>query len=241
MNNLHPSPQRQRGVVLLIALIALVALTMTGLALVRSVNSTNEIAGNIVFRQSSLSNSDRAINVAVDKVLTDLVAAGSTAGSLKNWTDYGNYYSATMFPREYSAAHTGACATTSDANCLKLSGIPNRLTPNYTNGRCTSASDATSINGMASSGIASYDSASGNCTIMTIERMCTATGAPSAANCVQLSNASSDPKLYDQSHGGENKEGQISPPPVAVAVRVTVRIDGPRGTTSYVQAVLAMS
>ena len=67
--------RRQAGVVLLIAL---VALTMTGLALVRSVNATNEIAGNIVFRQSSLSNSDRAINIAVDKVLTDLVAAGST-------------------------------------------------------------------------------------------------------------------------------------------------------------------
>lgn len=233
-----PTPvRRQNGVVLLIALIALVALTMTGLALVRSVNATNEIAGNIVFRQSSLSNSDRAINVAVDKVLSELVSSATPGANPIGWTDYGNYYSATMYAREYSTAHPLGCTAASDASCLKLSGIPNRLLPSYTNGRCTSAADAALI----TTGLASYDSASGNCTILTIERLCTATGAPSAANCVQLSNASQQSNLYDQSHGGENKENKIPPPPVAVAVRVTVRVDGPRGTTSYVQAVLAMS
>ena len=40
-------PGRQRGITLIIALIALVALTMAGIALVRSVDTGNVIAGRI--------------------------------------------------------------------------------------------------------------------------------------------------------------------------------------------------
>jgi Tfp pilus assembly protein PilX len=40
----------QQGVVLLMALIMLVALTLAGIALVRSVDTTNLIAGNLAFK-----------------------------------------------------------------------------------------------------------------------------------------------------------------------------------------------
>lgn len=55
---------RQRGVVLFIALIILVAMTLAGIALVRSVDTGNLISGNLAFKQSSLLSSDRGIQAA---------------------------------------------------------------------------------------------------------------------------------------------------------------------------------
>jgi Tfp pilus assembly protein PilX len=57
---------RQRGVVLMIALIMLVAMTLGGLALVRSVNMTNIIAGNLAFQQGATNSGDTGIEVAIN-------------------------------------------------------------------------------------------------------------------------------------------------------------------------------
>ncbi len=53
------SPKRQHGIVLLIALTVLVAMSLAGVALMRSVDNTVVIAGNISFKQASLQVSDR--------------------------------------------------------------------------------------------------------------------------------------------------------------------------------------
>jgi len=58
-------PRGQRGVVLVIALIVLVAMTLAGIALVRSVDTANVIAGNLAFKQSTVQASDRGIQVAM--------------------------------------------------------------------------------------------------------------------------------------------------------------------------------
>ncbi|MEJ7807583.1 MAG: hypothetical protein WKG03_16870, partial [Telluria sp.] len=58
------APLRQRGVVLLMALIALVALTLAGLAMVRSVDTGNVIAGNMAFRQAAMQQVDVGIEAA---------------------------------------------------------------------------------------------------------------------------------------------------------------------------------
>lgn len=60
-----PMQVRQRGVVLLIALIALVAMTLAGIALMRSVDTANVIAGNFAFKESTVHASDRGIELAV--------------------------------------------------------------------------------------------------------------------------------------------------------------------------------
>lgn len=57
---------RQRGVVLMIALIMLVAMTLGGLALVRSVNMTNIIAGNLAFQQGATNSGDTGIELAIN-------------------------------------------------------------------------------------------------------------------------------------------------------------------------------
>ena len=44
---------KQKGVVLVVALIVLVAMTLAGLALMRSVDTSNIIAGNLAFHQSA--------------------------------------------------------------------------------------------------------------------------------------------------------------------------------------------
>jgi type IV pilus assembly protein PilX len=59
-----PTPKREHGVVLLIALIALVAMTLAGFALMRSVDTGNVIAGNMAFRQAALQSSDIGIEAA---------------------------------------------------------------------------------------------------------------------------------------------------------------------------------
>ena len=58
------APRRQRGVVLFMALIALVALTLAGLAMVRSVDTGNVIAGNMAFRQAAMQQADVGIEAA---------------------------------------------------------------------------------------------------------------------------------------------------------------------------------
>jgi type IV pilus assembly protein PilX len=65
--------QRQRGVVLLIALIVLVALMLASVSLVRSVDTANVIAGNLAFKQASVQAADFGIEAAAT-ALPDIVA-----------------------------------------------------------------------------------------------------------------------------------------------------------------------
>ncbi|MCG3188869.1 MAG: hypothetical protein LKCHEGNO_01059 [Burkholderiaceae bacterium] len=55
----------QRGNVLLIALILLVALSLAGIALIRSVSTSNMIAGNLAFQQAATHSADLGIENAV--------------------------------------------------------------------------------------------------------------------------------------------------------------------------------
>jgi Tfp pilus assembly protein PilX len=59
-------PARQAGAVLIIALIVLVAMTLSALALIRSVNTTNLISGNLAFRESALLYAERATETALN-------------------------------------------------------------------------------------------------------------------------------------------------------------------------------
>jgi len=59
------APLRQKGVMLLITLIILVAMTLAAIALVRSVDTTNLITGNMAFQQSSYDAGDIGIEQAI--------------------------------------------------------------------------------------------------------------------------------------------------------------------------------
>src|SRR4051812_44344510 len=60
---------QQRGVVLFIALIVLVAMTLAAIALVRAVDTSTQVAGNIGFKQSTVQSSDMGGEQAISWLL----------------------------------------------------------------------------------------------------------------------------------------------------------------------------
>jgi len=91
--HLPATRRQQRGVSLVIALISLIAMTLAGLALIRSVDTTNLISGNLAFRQATLHTTDVGVETAFTTLDTVIVPtsldaeypAGRAAGSC-------NYY-----------------------------------------------------------------------------------------------------------------------------------------------------
>lgn len=57
--------QSNRGIVLIMALIVLVAMTLGAVALVRSVYTSNVIAGNLAFQQSATHSADAGVEAAI--------------------------------------------------------------------------------------------------------------------------------------------------------------------------------
>jgi type IV pilus assembly protein PilX len=68
---------RQQGVVLLVALIILVALTLAGVALLRSVDTANLVAGNMSFHESATQAGERSTEAAVSTWLGPKTTAKS--------------------------------------------------------------------------------------------------------------------------------------------------------------------
>ncbi len=64
LNRVPARGARQRGVVLMMALIVLVAMTLAGIALVRSVDTSNVIAGNLAFQQAATNSGDAGTETA---------------------------------------------------------------------------------------------------------------------------------------------------------------------------------
>lgn len=82
-----PGAHRQRGMVIFIALIVMVALSLAGIALLRSVDTSVVIAGNLAFKQTTIQAGDRGVAEA-----TQWLVANSAGTTLQN-TDTGNGYS----------------------------------------------------------------------------------------------------------------------------------------------------
>ncbi len=64
----RPSLRRQRGVVMFVALIVMVAMALAALALIRAVDTTTSVVGNLGFRQASI----LPANAAVEEVVSAL-------------------------------------------------------------------------------------------------------------------------------------------------------------------------
>jgi len=66
---------RQTGVTLVITLIVLVAMTLAAISLMRSVDTTNIIAGNLAFQQAAIHAADAGTEDAVNNLLPTISAA----------------------------------------------------------------------------------------------------------------------------------------------------------------------
>ncbi len=117
---------RQRGMVLFIALIVLVAMTLAGIALVRSVDTANVIAGNLAFKQATLQAGDLGVEAAVTAlptiiaggVDTDLTPAASSTNP-NYW-----YYASRRTTDAYGVPTTQQFGAAGTATAIGWSQVP---------------------------------------------------------------------------------------------------------------------
>jgi type IV pilus assembly protein PilX len=195
-------PRRaQRGVVLFIALIVMVALSLAAVALVRSIDTTNAVIGNLGFRMSSILPANLAVESATAALFPD-----ADPGGVVHIPDptvdvpAQNYFASRQAgedPRGVPVVLQKASTAATLAKAL----------PPVDAG---SAGQATTVR-------------------YVIERMCVNPGPVTPANCNRL-----PPKGIT---GDTANDPALNPPPTPY-YRVTVRVDGPQNTASFLQAML---
>jgi hypothetical protein len=214
MSSLKPSllraapPARQRGVVLFIALIVMVALSLAAIALIRSVDTTTTVIGNLAFRQASILPANMAVEEAAAALFVDadpLHTAGSRIPNRDLDLPAENYFASWQ--------------QSDDAR-----GIPLML-------QKRTAFDSASLRKMIDASLGPV----GHQTEVryVIERMCKHDAAPPIGatneNCNLL------PPLGP--FGTTVGDSSLTLPSVPY-YRVTIRVDGPQNTASFVQAML---
>src|SRR5438445_9499835 len=84
---------RQRGVVLFIALIVMVAMSLAAIALMRSVDTTSAVIGNLAFRQASILPANYGIEDAAAGLFNDVNPANlARISDVRLDTPTENYY-----------------------------------------------------------------------------------------------------------------------------------------------------
>lgn len=208
---------RQGGVVLLISLIILVALSLGGIALIRSIDTTNLIAGNLAFQKSAMYSGEAG---AEDAIQFFLEANLSTVFYVSNSA------------RGYAAATPVASAGYNPANWdvywASIDPVP--LTPpvsakscGHGGGRvCTLPTELDAANQRR-----------GNTVSYTIQRLCETEGDPQTSGCA---NASGNLASSGGSLGSGSPSLSMSP---LYYYRITTRTVGPRNTVSFIQTIVA--
>jgi Tfp pilus assembly protein PilX len=152
-----PAPRRQQGVILFISLIVLVAMTLTGIALMRSVDTNILIAGNLAFKQGTTSIADIGVEAARSFL------SGPT-GSLDDDQPGVTYYWANW--QTAVSDFIGATATTADDYDWTQAGIATSPDPSYSvqyviHRLCGSAGKASAIGTCLQSAVAAGASGAG--------------------------------------------------------------------------------
>lgn len=202
----HPPAFRQKGVVIFVALIVMVVMSLAAVALIRSVDTANLIAGNQAFKQSALNAADGGIAVAMAKF--DTTIANTTLSSeVATHSDLASscYRSSIFLPTQ-----------------LDGRDVPKLLLdPSTPQTPFTAAFDTTYPN-------CKFTNGNGEIVRYIIDRQCDASLsglAPGNTNCNVVSSSTPARTDNDQHTGSES----------VPLFRVTVRVDGPRRTVSYAQ------
>jgi type IV pilus assembly protein PilX len=205
---------RQRGVVLFFALIALVVMSLAAVALIRSVDTSTMIAGNLAFKQSATTSADGGVESAV----TAVNAAQAAMTAIKQ---------SVLIDPNCPSACSNVLNATNAANGYYSSLTDPALTSNLTD-------SANWVN--ASSKLVGTDQ-SGNEMRYIIQRMCrTANQPPSTTNCL-FSSATLDNNGMEVPLPSTVCQGSGCPVAgQAPEYRITGRAAGPGNTFSYVQA-----
>lgn len=207
---LPPGRRANRGIVLIMALIVLVAMTLGAVALVRSVYTSNVIAGNLAFQQSATHSADAGVEAAIV------------------WLENNN-------GKPGATGSTGACATNILACDQSTAGYLARRQDPTSQQSWRDFWDATlSTNAQT----LAKDSA-GNTVSYVIQRLCTLQGSAqdTGNECVTSPRASAGTCAGGSSCDSQrdNLAGTSS-----VYYRITVKVSGPRNTESFTQTTVAL-
>ena len=204
--------RRQRGIALFVALIGMVLLSLAGIALVRSVDTTSAVATNIAFRQASVGPVSKAIEDAIFSLFKGPVALRIGQNKLQDADIPGRGYYALLQPLE------------------KPNGVPDVLAGDY----------ATMSGKYAAAGLpaAVVDINTKMEVRSVIERVCSdAVVPPPGPWPVSIGRCDTLPPKVSPA-GTDNKYKPIPLPPIP-NFRVTVRVDLPNSNTvSHAQAFL---
>jgi type IV pilus assembly protein PilX len=220
---MHREPlARQQGVVLMVALIVLVAMTLAGIALMRSVDTTTLIAGNLGFQQSAMRSGD----IGTESAITWL--QNNNDGSTLNTNNPGaGYFADGLQPTPPGTVDNPMPGQTWD-NFWTNSLDPNGLSTS--NAHVSNAQNSGNVWTLAT------DPVTGNTVSYVIHRLCVKPVAPTAvgSGCA-VSQASV------VSTGSSKGTGVIGLQYASqYYYRITSRITGPRNTVSYIQTIIAL-
>lgn len=183
----------QHGVVLLVALIVLVAISVAGMAMMRSVDTSTLVAGNLAFRQAATHAGDKGVERALE-----VLRQKATAADLNN--DSNGYFS------HLTVTDNPAAGVSWQEFWHK------ELAANaYSVGKDQFDNDISFV----------------------IHRQCTADGS-GAWHCV------ASPAVTKATGNSEEANEVQLHAASQVYYRITVRVQGPRRTESYVQTHVAM-
>ncbi|WP_194722882.1 pilus assembly PilX family protein [Noviherbaspirillum malthae] len=210
-NALAVFPRSQQGVVLLVALIVLVAMTLAALSLVRSIDTGNQVAGNLAFKQGATAAADGGVEAAIDWLVTKV---GTPA--LHADVPAQGYY-----------------ATSQDTlDITGTSGNDDYAAVDWDNNNCNGISAAACIKPSAA-----IDAGNGNSITYIIHRLCVSSGDPNSSgnSCANFKSASSTSPKRGEIKYGDDKRFEPLP---AVYYRITSRVKGPKNTVSFVETIV---
>lgn len=207
--------QQQRGLVLFFALIALVVMSLAAVALIRSVDTSTMIAGNMAFKQAATSSSDAGIEAAANWIqgvqaanpgVSALLVPNHPFNNTNLATNPGYFSSVVLDPTLPGYIELTSDAIWSDANSAAVGGgVP----------------DAT-----------------GNTMRYIVQRMCRLANTRAAdADClysIEFDSGMDTSILPNPACTGPDCPKDDQSP----LLRVTVRTTGPKNTVSYTQAFL---
>ncbi|HYD81749.1 MAG TPA: pilus assembly PilX N-terminal domain-containing protein [Paucimonas sp.] len=202
---------RERGAVLVIALIVLVAMTLAAIALVRSVDAANMVAGNFAFKQGATAAGDAGTEAAISWLQTVV----GTSDSYEDNVNAG-YYATSQDEIDYTG-------NSRDETRALVDWDFNKCNDQKTSACIKPAKEIAVGNGNKVSYI--------------IHRLCLSAGDPNAAanSCANFrASGTGSPKRGELKYG-DDKRFEGTP---AEYYRITTRVKGPRNTTSYVETIV---
>ena len=202
--------RRHKGFVLATAMMILVAMTLIGLALVRAVDTTNQVANNIAFKHSTLNSTD---------IGTEDAIAWLEANKSLLTADQTGYYARApeVLPGGLPVDYTGQTTPGGSVDDVDWDGT-----------------GAGPIKGK----LVTTRDAAGNQVAYVIHRLCDAYGSPGGGTitCAKMSLEAG----CGGSKGGGGYGTYPITSKTQVYYRVTTRALGPRNTVTYTQAMVVM-